>query len=180
MQRIRRGNARLLQMRGLWWEWANMRRKQRNANPFAHMTAIMGASLLNQHDIDAKTRDVDVAVNSACHGVATRNHWKVIFHTLNMLEEFSRHPKIMRGASGYIQSMQGVIVGILDRHKKTGTKSLYTYEITDLRGMYELWCDVLVTVTMSEYYKAESECARRAEAILASGTRGVHVVEIPE
>ena len=73
--------------------------------------------------------------------------------------------------------MQGVVVGILDR-AKTGARALYPSELDDLRGLSDLWAEVLSTVTHREYFECEDATHKRLSAILRSKTPGVRVGEV--
>jgi phosphoenolpyruvate carboxylase len=149
---------------------------RRQVNPQSYLVAIMGTCKLSADDKAGFVEPVRGAVDAIRKGQGTKDEWQKLFHALNMLEQFSRSPQIMRNARDYIESMQDVITGILDRK----TKSLHASELADLVSLADLWEEVLGTVTMREYSKAEAECERRLVAILRSGTRGVRVVEIPK
>lgn len=149
----------------------------RHTNPDSWRVAMQGSMLLSKPDQEARTEPVIQAVALISQGKATKPHWQAIFDALNMLEQFSRMPKVMRGAQDWIESMQAVIVGILDR-SKSGTKALHPSELADLRGMADLWVDVLSTVTHREYFECEEKTHQRLAAILKSKTPGVRVVEV--
>ena len=79
----------------------------------------------------------------------------------------------------YINAIQGVVVKILDRQKATGTKALYPGELEDLRGMVDLWVELLSTVTHREYFTAEERAQKKLQTVLrAKGpVEGVRIVE---
>lgn len=160
-----------------------MRKKRYTPKPInvnAYLIGVMGVQKLGAGDVEEFTRPVREAVDAIALGQGTKDHWQAIFSALNMLEQFSRMPKIMRGASDYIDTMQSVIVAILDRQKRDGSRAVYPSERADLESLRDLWADVLGTVSIGEYDKASTECERRLRAILSSKTRGVAVVAIPE
>lgn len=140
--------------------------------------AIQGSCLLSKADQKARADLLSDAVEKIGKGQGSKEIWQSVFDCMNMLEAFSRMPKVMRNADDYIESMQSVIVGLLDRQKQTGTKALYASELADLRGLVETWRDVLSTVTHAEYFQAEERTHQRLKAILSSKTRGVRVVEV--
>ncbi|MDE2403071.1 MAG: hypothetical protein KGL90_15555, partial [Burkholderiales bacterium] len=88
-------------------------------------------------------------------------------------------PTVMRNAGDYINTMQGVIVKILGRQKATGTKALYPGELEDLRGMVDVWVELLSTVTHREYFTAEERAQKRLQTVLRAKNpvAGVRVVE---
>lgn len=154
------------------------RYKPRGVSPISWQIAIQGSCLLSKSDQDVRVNLLSEAVEKIAKGDGTKQVWQAVFDCMNMLEAFSRMPKVMRNANDYIESMQAVIVGLLDRQKKTGTKALYPSELADLRGLVEVWADVLSTVTHAEYFQAEERTHQRLKAILSSKTRGVRVVEV--
>lgn len=163
------------------WKAGRMRKrsnhKVRHTNPESWRVAMQGSMLLSKADQDARTEPVNRAVAMISRGQAGKDEWQAIFDAMNMLEQFSRMPKVMRGAQDWIAGMQAVIVAILDR-SKSGAKALYPTELADLRGMAELWADVLSTVTHREYFECEEKTHQRLAAILRSKTAGVRVVEV--
>lgn len=156
------------------------RYRPKGVNVNAHVLGMMGVQKLGAYDVEAFLRPVSDAVAVIVMGAGTKDHWRAIFSAVNMLEQFSRMPHIMRGASDYIGTMHAVIVGVLDRQKRDGTKALYAGEKADLESLVDLWRDVLSTVTIGEYDRASAECERRLQAIMRSGTRGVCTVSVPD
>lgn len=152
--------------------------RPRNVNPASIWVAMQGACLLSADDQKMRTDPVFEAVEKIAKGEAGKAEWNRIFDAFNMMESFARKPKIMRGATDYIQSMQSTILAILDRQKATKSKALYSAELVELREFAKLWSDILSTVTHREYFEAETETAERLRAILRSKTRGVTVVEV--
>lgn len=157
---------------------ARKRYKPRGVSLASLQIAIQGSCLLSKADQDSRVTLLADAVEKIGKGQGTKEIWQSVFDCMNMLEAFSRMPKVMRNANDYIESMQAVIVGLLDRQKKTGTKALYPSELADLRGLVDTWRDVLSTVTHAEYFQAEERTHQRLKAILSSKTRGVRVVEV--
>ena len=151
--------------------------QHRTPNPESWRIAMQGSMLLTKANQIARTAPVSDAVTLVSQGKATKNEWQAIFDAINMLDQFSRMPAVMRGASDWINSMQGVVVGILDR-AKTGARALYPSELDDLRGLSDLWAEVLSTVTHREYFECEEKMHQRLAAILKSKTPGVRVVEV--
>lgn len=152
--------------------------KPKGVSPVSWQIAIQGQCLLSKPDQETRVKLLSDAVDKIGKGQGDKPTWQAVFDCMNMLEAFSRMPKVMRGAEDYIESMQAVIVGLLDRQKQTGTKALYPSELADLRGLVETWADVLSTVTHHEYFEAEERTHQRLKAILSSKTRGVRVVEV--
>lgn len=140
--------------------------------------AIQGSCLLSKSDQESRVNLLSEAIGKIARGQGSKEIWQAVFDCMNMLEAFSRMPKVMRNANDYIESMQAVIVGLLDRQKQTGTKALYPSELIDLRGLVDTWRDVLSTVTHAEYFQAEERTHQRLKAILASKTPGVRIVEV--
>lgn len=137
--------------------------------------AAQGWAKLSQEDQDAKAAPIREAVAFIAQGKATKEHWSAIFDALNMIEQFNQMPKVMRGGRDYIESMQGVIVAILDRSKE-GKRALYSSELEDLRGFADLWADVLSTVTHRDYYVCETKTHKRLVQVIRTG-EGVRVLE---
>jgi hypothetical protein len=116
------------------------------------------------------------AVEAISKGNASKEHWSAIFDALNMIEQFDQMPQVMTGARDYIESMQTVIVGILDR-AKSGKRALYPSELNDLHGFVDLWSDVLTTVTHRDYFVCEEKTHKRLVQVLREG-KGVKVLEV--
>lgn len=117
--------------------------------------AIQGSCLLSKADQYVRVNLLSDAVEKIGKGQGSKEIWQAVFDCINMLEAFSRMPKVMRNADDYIESMQSVIVGLV-----------------------ETWRDVLSTVTHAEYFQAEERTHQRLRAILSSKTPGVRVVEV--
>ena len=137
--------------------------------------AMQGWAKLSQADQAAKVAPIREAVELIAQGEAKKEHWAAIFDALNMTEQFNQMPQVMKGAKDYVESMQSVIVGILDRAKE-GKRSLYPSELDDLRGFADLWAEVLSTVTHRDYYVCEEKTHKRLVQVIRTG-EGVKVLE---
>lgn len=137
--------------------------------------AMQGWAYLSKEDQEAKAAPVREAVAFIAQGKAAKEHWSAIFDAMNMLEQFNQMPQVMKGGRDYIESMQTVIVGILDRAKE-GKRALYPSELEDLRGFADLWADVLSTVTRRDYYVCETKTHQRLVQVIRTG-KGVKVLE---
>lgn len=145
------------------------------AKPVTLQLAIQGVAYLSQEDQSARVTPVREAVAFIAQGKASKEHWSAIFDALNMLEQFNQMPQVMKGGRDYIESMQNVIVAILDRAKE-GKRALYPSELEDLRGFADLWADVLSTVTHRDYYVCETKTHQRLVQVLREG-KGVKILE---
>ena len=157
---------------------ARKRYRPRGVSPVSWQIAIQGQCLLSKDDQDMRVNPLFEVIEQICNGHGDKEKWQLVFDCINMMEAFSRMPKVMRGAKDYIETMHSVIISVLDRQKQNGTKALYLSEMADLRGFAEMWRDVLSTVTHAEYFKVEEETPMRIKAIRSSNTRGVRVVEV--
>jgi len=137
--------------------------------------AMQGWAYLSKEDQAARVNPVREAVSFISKGAGAKEHWSAIFDALNMLEQFNQMPQVMTGARDYIESMQTVIVNILDRAKE-GKRALYPTELEDLRGFADLWAEVLTTVTHRDYYVCETKTHQRLVQVLREG-KGVKVLE---
>lgn len=146
------------------------------AKPVTLQLAIQGVAKLSKADQDAKAAPVHDAVTAIAQGKGDKEHWSAIFDALNMLEQFNQMPQVMKGAKDYVESMQSVIVAILDRQRE-GTKALYPSELQDLRGFAELWADVLSTVTHRDFFVCQEKTHKRLVKVIRSG-EGVRVLEV--
>jgi len=97
---------------------------------------------------------------------------------INMIDTFSTMPKVMQDATDYARSIQNVIERLLNRQKETKSTSLYSHELADLRGLIDLWCEVLTVVTMAEYLQCQEKTHMRIVQALRCKT-GAIVVEAP-
>lgn len=137
--------------------------------------AAQGCAKLSQADQAAKVAPIREAVELIAQGAAKKEHWAAIFDALNMTEQFNQMPRVMTGARDYVESMQFVIVGILDRAKE-GKRALYPSELDDLRGFADLWAEVLSTVTHRDYYVCEEKTHKRLVQVIRTG-EGIKVLE---
>ena len=137
--------------------------------------AAQGRALLSKEDQEAKAAPVREAVAFIAQGKGAKAHWSAIFDAVNMIEQFNQMPQGMTGARDYIESMQAVIVAILDRAKE-GKRALYPSELEDLRGFAELWADVLSTVTHRDFYVCETKTHQRLVQVIRTG-KGIKVLE---
>ena len=55
-----------------------------------------------------------------------------------MLDRFVKMPTVMRHGKDYLNTVQGVVVKILDRQKAKGTKALYPGELENIRKLINL------------------------------------------
>lgn len=138
--------------------------------------AFQGVALLSKEDQEAKATPVRQAVEAIAKGEGNQAHWSAIFDALNMVEQFNQMPQVMKGARGYVESMQSVIVAILDRQRE-GKKALYASELQDLRGFAELWADVLSTVTHRDFFVCQEKTHKRLVKVIREG-KGVKVLEV--
>ena len=141
--------------------------------------AIQGQALLAKADQATMAEPVKLAVDRIAQGIATKDAWQDVFDVINRLERFASMPTVMRNGGDYINTMQGVIVKILDRQKTTGTKALYPGELEDLRGMADVWVELLSTVTHREFFLAEERATKKLQTVLRAKNPapGVRFVE---
>ncbi len=153
------------------------RQKPVNLNVLA--LAGIGQSKLTAEDQDLRTGPPRLALEQITKGQASQDDWQAIFDVINMLDRFVKMPTVIRHGKDYLNTMQGVVVGILDRQKATGTKSIYPGELEDLRGLVDLWAELLATVTHREYSLAEDRAHARLVSVLRSKkpVPGVRVCE---
>ena len=153
------------------------RQKPVNLNVLA--LAGIGQSKLTTEDQEARIAPPRLALEQITKGQASKADWQAIFDVINMLDRFVRMPTVMRHGRDYLNTIQGVVCTILDRQKSTGTKALYPSELEDLRGLVELWAELLSTVTHREYSMAEERAHARLVSVLRAKKpiQGVRVCE---
>jgi hypothetical protein len=137
-------------------------------NPNVLELASIGQSKLTAEDQDSRTGPPRLALEQITKGQASQADWQAIFDVINMLDRFVKMPTVMRHGKDYLNTMQGVVKTILDRQKETGTKALYPGELEDLRGLVDLWSELLATVTHREYSMAEDRAHARLVSVLRS------------
>ncbi len=152
--------------------------KPKHVNPVAWKVAVMGQRLLAEVDREDFADPVKLAVDNASKGSASKADWQAIFDVINMVDTFSTMPKVMQDATDYARSIQNVIERLLNRQKETKSTSLYSHELADLRGLVDLWCEVLMVVTMAEYLQCQEKTHSRIVQALRCKT-GAIVVEAP-
>lgn len=155
------------------------RYRQKPVNPNVIAIAGVGQSKLTTEDQEARIAPAKLALEQITKGQASQADWQAIFDVINMLDRFVKMPTVMRNGKDYLNTMQGVVVGILDRQKATGTKALYPGELEDLRGLVEFWAELLSTVTHREYSMAEERAHARLVSVLRAKKpiQGVRVCE---
>ena len=141
--------------------------------------ASIGQSKLTAEDQEARIAPPRLALEQITKGQASQADWQAIFDVINMLERFATMPTVMRNGADYINTIQGVVVKILDRQKATGTKALYPGELEDIRGLVDLWTELLATVTHREYSLAEDRAHARLVSVMRSkkAQPGVRICE---
>lgn len=152
--------------------------KPKQVNPMAWKVAVMGQCKLSEHDQEQFAAPVNLAVDNVRKGVASKADWQAIFDVANMLDTFSKMPKVMQNATDYVRSLQNQIERILNRQKKTGAKALYPGELADLNDMVDLWREVLSVVTMAEYLQCQEKTHDRIVRALRDESSAI-VVEAP-
>lgn len=155
------------------------RYRPKPANPNVLALACIGQSKLTAEDQEARIAPPRLALEQITKGQSSQAAWQAIFDVINMLDRFVKMPTVMRHGKDYLNTMQGVVVTILDRQKETGTKALYPVELEDLRGLVDLWSELLATVTHREYSMAEDRAHARLVSVLRSKkpVPGVRVCE---
>lgn len=152
--------------------------KPKHVNPASWKVAVMGQFRLSGFDQENFAAPAKLAVDNAAKGCASKADWQAIFDVINMVDTFATMPKVMKGATDYARGMQNVIEALLDRQKATKSKTLYAHELADLRGLVELWEDVLTVVTMAEYLQCQKKTHSRIVQALRTN-KGAIVVEAP-
>lgn len=150
--------------------------KPKHVNPVSWKVAVMGQCLLAEVDREDFAAPVKLAVDNASKGCASKADWQAIFDVINMVDTFSTMPKVMQDATDYARSIQNVIEQLLNRQKATNSTTLYAHELADLRGVVELWREVLGVVTMGEYLQCQEKTHHRIIQALRCKT-GAIVVE---
>lgn len=155
------------------------RYRQKPVNPNVLALASIGQSKLTTEDQDSCTGPPRLALDQITKGQASQDDWQAIFDVINMLDRFVRMPTVMRHGRDYLNTIQGVVCTILDRQKATGTKALHPSELEDLRGLVDLWAELLSTVTHREYSMAEERAHARLVSVLRAKKpiQGVRVCE---
>ena len=155
------------------------RYRQKPVNPNVLALASIGQSKLTPEDQEDRIAPARLGLEQITKGQASQADWQAIFDVINMLDRFVKMPTVMRHGKDYLNTMQGVVVRILDRQKETGTKALYPGELEDLRGLVDLWAELLSTVTHREYSIAEERAHARLVSVLRAKKpiQGVRVCE---
>lgn len=152
--------------------------KPKHVNPVFWKVAVMGQFRLSGFDQENFAAPAKLAVENAAKGCASKADWQAIFDVINMIDTFSTMPKVMQDATDYARSIQNVIERLINRQKETKSTSLYSHELADLRGLIDLWCEVLTVVTMAEYLQCQEKTHMRIVQALRCKT-GAIVVEAP-
>ena len=142
------------------------RYRQKPVNPNVLALASISQSKLTPEDQEARIAPPRLALEQITKGQASQADWQAIFDVINMLDRFVKMPTVMRHGKDYLNTMQGVVKTILDRQKETGTKAIYPGELEDLRGLVDLWTELLATVTHREYSLAEDRAHARLVSVL--------------
>lgn len=150
--------------------------RPRHINPQAYVTAIKGASLLDQSDRNAFNAPVQSAVDSIASGVAGRDHWQTVFDVVNTLEQLFR-AGLAKDWREWFEGAQERVVGILDRQRETGSRALYPAELATLRELAATWADILEIVSCREMFNAQERAAVKVRNALAGGVPGARIVE---
>lgn len=155
------------------------RYRPKPVNPNVLALAGIGQSKLTPEDQEARIAPSCLALEQITKGQASQADWQAIFDVINMLDRFVKMPTVMRHGKDYLNTMQGVVVTILDRQKSTGTKAIHPGELEDLRGLVDLWSELLATVTYREYSMAEDRAHARLVSVLRSkkAQPGVRICE---
>ena len=114
------------------------RYRPKQVNPNVLALASIGQSKLTPEDQDERIAPARLGLEQITKEQASQADWQAIFDVINMLDRFVRMPTVMRHGKDYLNTMQGVVVKILDRQKATGTKTLYPGELNDLKGLIDL------------------------------------------
>lgn len=139
--------------------------------------AIQGQRFLSKDDQARAALALSLAVGDISKGLGTRAQWMEVFDAVNLIEQWSKVPKIMTGASEFVDSIQNTVVSIVDRQKETADTELQAHELESLLSLVALFTDCLSVVTHADYFKAQEKVALRVQQVLRSKSPGVRVVE---
>ncbi|WAC75344.1 hypothetical protein OU995_11860 [Roseateles sp. SL47] len=134
--------------------------RPRGVNPKAHVMAMQGAMKLGRDDQLIIAGRVAGAVDAAGQGVATQEQWGHIFDALNMIEALA-HLGLVRDSAEFIQAHQTNIVQVLNRKKASGSATLHSEELKQLRDLSATWAEALAVVTHNEFFQAQERVIRK-------------------
>lgn len=153
--------------------------RPRAARVDALTLAIQGQAKLTHADQSAMAAPAKLAIEQIAKGQGTQADWQAVFDVINLLDRFVTMPTVMKNGADYLNTIQGVIVKILDRQKSSGTKALYPAELDELRGLLDLWVEILSVVTHREYFQAEERARQKLMTVLRSKpSADLRVVEV--
>lgn len=147
-------------------------------NPMAHLTTMMGVSLLSKDDRTVWALEMRAALDAVREAKATRDHWNTIFNSVNLAEEFSRMG-LVTDPDGILKEAERACEQIIKR-QKTGVRSVRASELSALRALESAMIDVLGSVTNSERFNAEERVRARMQAALNGSVPGAVVLEYQE
>ena len=148
-----------------------------NLNPTAHLMAMMGAACMSRADVIKRGMGLHDAVGKTAKATATQDDWRLIFDCVNIVEQLARM-KIVAGLD-VLEALQTQVVGVMDRQRDTGTKSLRSCELAALRDFAADYTTILRGVTQQQYMQAQRAVEDRIRRILSSETipASVRIVE---
>ena len=150
--------------------------RPRGVNPTAHLVAIHGAALLGRDDRTIWALQMRDALEAVARGKAQRQHWGVIFDSVNLAEELCRM-RLASDPDGVIAGAQAACAEIIQRQQTTGTRAVRAGELAALRCLEVAMIDILATVTHSERFRAEETIRARTRAAQAGGIPGAVVID---
>lgn len=138
--------------------------RPRAINKTAHVMAMLGAAWLDDAEIKHRTGLLRAAVDAACQGAGTPEHWKVIFDCVNILDAMGQ---LRLATVTGIHDIMRVIEIALDRRKATGTGALRAEERQALRDLCDAFCAAIPHLTNGDLLRAEELVAATVRRALA-------------
>ena len=138
--------------------------RPRAVNRTAHVTAMLGAAWLDDAEIKHRTGLLRAAVDAACQGAGTPEHWKVIFDCVNLIDAMGQ---LRLATVTGIHDIMRVIEIALDRRKATGTGALKADERQALRDLCDAFCAAIPHLTNGDLMRSEELVAATVRRALA-------------
>lgn len=140
--------------------------------------AMQGAMCLSVPDQLRASIPVRSAVERAAKSQQTTDDWRDIFDCMNLIEAMAHIRVIKDGAREFVEVHQETIVGIMDRHRATGSNVLRPSEVEMLRELSATWAQILAVCTHRELFEAQERVVNKVRNALAQGSKSsVRIVE---
>jgi len=143
-------------------------------NPLAHKVGLCGVFFVDDAAIKSRDELLTAAVDAACIGQGTKDHWRCIFDAVNTLEAMIEL-KLADGAG--VEPAMRMMDDVLTRAKRTGSFALRYEERDLLHKLRDTYTESLLQLTNAELFQVENHVSSTIRRALQGDKNKTRVID---